>query len=411
MLGGYMELVAIIGLYTVLVLWPPHRPRALAAAVFFVSHLVNELPGLALMALLAGTVLALIGGAAASAGGLAMLALAALTTFGLLEVTRRGLTTASVVERSLDEELGPGWRSLAEPADRSRWHRLARDLLAPLPLRPLSVQRIRNVGYGEAGRRNRLDIYRRRGSAEGAGPVLVHFHGGHFQIGGKSREARPLLHRLASQGWVCISATYRLGQAGRFPNSLIDAKQVISWARSHAAEYGADPCVLIVAGSSAGAHLASTAALTPSDPAFQPGFEDADTAVNAAVCLYGYYGDREARGALPSSPEAYVSCDAPPFLIAHGDNDALIPVGHADHFVQRLRGCAACPVVYLRLPSSEHSFDLFHSPRFEAVIDGIQAFAAWVRVSQDNTPNGALSPVRGRGACQPSRGTARANSR
>ena len=126
--------------------------------------------------------------------------------------------------------------------------------------------------------------------------MLVHFHGGHFQIGGKTREARPLLHRLTSQGWVCISATYRLGQAGRFPNSLIDAKQVIRWARSHAAEYGADTSVLIMAGSSAGAHLASMAALTPNDPAFQPGFEDADTAVNAAVCLYGYYGDREAGG-------------------------------------------------------------------------------------------------------------------
>ena len=210
-----------------------------------------------------------------------------------------------------------------------------------------------------------------------------------------------MLHRLASQGWVSISATYRLGQAGRFPNSLIDAKQVISWAHSHAAGYGADPSVLIVAGSSAGAHLASMAALTPNDPAFQPGFEDADTAVNAAVCLYGYHGDREAGGMLPSSPEAYVSCDAPPFLIAHGENDVLIPIGHADHFVQRLRGC---PVIYLRLPSAEHSFDLFHSPRFETVIDGIQAFAAWVRVTQDNTPNGALGPVRGRGVCQPPSG-------
>ncbi len=345
--GGYLELVAIIGLYTVL-------------------------------------------------------ALAALTALGLLEVTRRGLMAASVVERSLDEELGHGWRSLAEPAGRSRWRRLARDLLAPLPLRPPGVQRIRNVSYGEGGRRNRLDVYRRRGPADGAGPVLVHFHGGHFQIGGKSREARPLLHRLASQGWVCISATYRLGQAGRFPNSLIDAKQVIGWARSHAAGYGADPSVLIVAGSSAGAHLASMAALTPNDPAFQPAFEDADTAVTAAVCLYGYYGDREAAGPLPSSPEAYASRDAPPFLVAHGDNDTLIPIGHADHFVQRLRGCPARPVVYLRLPGAGHSFDLFHSPRFEAVIDGIQAFTAWVRVGQNNTPNGAPSPIRGRGVRRPS---------
>ena len=55
--GGYLELVAIIGLYTVLVLWPPRRPRGVAVAAFFVSHLVNELPGLALGALLTGTAL------------------------------------------------------------------------------------------------------------------------------------------------------------------------------------------------------------------------------------------------------------------------------------------------------------------------------------------------------------------
>ncbi|HEY1003055.1 MAG TPA: alpha/beta hydrolase [Streptosporangiaceae bacterium] len=390
--GGYLELVAIIGLYTGLVLWPPRRPRALAAAVYFVSHPVNELPGLALIALLAGTALAVAASGMASASGLTVLALAALTALALLEVIRRGLMTASVVERSLDEGLGRGWRSLAGTADRPRWHRLARALLAPLPLRPLSVQRLRNVSYGEAGRRNRLDVYRRRGPTGGAGPVFVHFHGGHFQVGGKNREARALLHRLARQGWVCVSATYRLGQAGRFPNALIDAKQVISWVRSHAAEYGAAPSTLIVAGSSAGAHLASMAALTPNHPAFQPAFEDADTTVTAAVCLYGYYGDHDGAGPLASSPEAYASHGAPPFLVAHGDKDPLIPIGHADHFVQRLRGCSVRPVVYLRLPGAGHSFDLFHSPRFEAVIDGIQAFAAWARVNQDkHSPNGAPS--------------------
>jgi acetyl esterase/lipase len=35
--------------------------------------------------------------------------------------------------------------------------------------------------------------------------------------------------------------------------------------RQHAAEYGADPSLLVVAGSSAGAHLASMAALTAND--------------------------------------------------------------------------------------------------------------------------------------------------
>ncbi len=380
-------MVAIIALYTVLVLWPPRRPRALAVAVFVVSHLVNELPFIALGVLLAGTVLALVHGDLASTGGLAVLGLAALAALGLLEVARRGLLARPVVERSLDQELGRAWRSATGRSGQSRWRRLARNLLAPLPLRPLNVQRIRNINYGEAGRRNRLDVYRRRGSVAGGGPVLVHFHGGHFQIGGKSREARPLLHRLASRGWVCISANYRLGQAGRFPNSLIDAKRVVCWARSHAAEYGADPSVLIVAGSSAGAHLASMAALTPNNPAFQPGFEEADTAVTAAVCLYGYYGDREVAGPLQSSPEAYVSHDAPPFLIAHGDNDTLIPTAHADHFVRRLRTCSTGPVVFLQLPGAEHSFDLFHSLRFDEVIDAIEGFGAWVRANRHHTPN------------------------
>ncbi len=185
---------------------------------------------------------------------------------GLLGVVRRGLLAGAVVETALDEELGRGWRSIAGQSARSRRRRLARTLVAPLPVLPLNVQRVRNVSYGPGGRRNRLDVYRRRGPAVAGAPVLIHFHGGHFQIGGKSRECRPLLHRLARQGWVCVSATYRLGAAGRFPNSLIDAKRVICWARSHAAEYGADPSVVIVAGSSAGAHLAAIAALTPNDP-------------------------------------------------------------------------------------------------------------------------------------------------
>ena len=55
--------------------------------------------------------------------------------------------------------------------------------------------------------------------------------------------------------------------------------------------YGADPSTLVVAGSSAGGNLAATAALTPNDPRFQPGFEDAETAVTAGVVRHAYYGN------------------------------------------------------------------------------------------------------------------------
>jgi acetyl esterase/lipase len=221
-------------------------------------------------------------------------------------------------------------------------------------------------------------VYRRRGQPAD-GPVLIHFHGGHFRGGRKSWEARPLLHRLARQGWICVSANYRLRQEGRFPNSLVDAKRVVAWARENAAGYGADPGAIVVAGSSAGAHLASMAALTPNDPTFQPGFEDADTSVAAAVCLYGYYGPRDASGAVPSSPVAYVDASAPPFFLAHGDHDTIVPVDQARAFAETLRAHSTNPVVYAELPGAQHGFDLFHSLRCEAVVDGIEAFSAWLR--------------------------------
>jgi acetyl esterase/lipase len=149
---------------------------------------------------------------------------------------------------------------------------------------------------------------------------------------------------------VCISANYRPSPAARFPDHLIDVKKVIAGVREHGHEYGADPAVVFVAGSSAGAHLAALAALTPNDPAFQPGFAHADTSVTAAICLYGYYGAldtnpqvRALRGDVrpPSSPLAYVGTDAPPFFVAHGDQDTLAFVEGARVFVEKLRSTSA----------------------------------------------------------------------
>jgi hypothetical protein len=50
-------------------------------------------------------------------------------------------------------------------------------------------------------------------------------------------------------------------------------------------------------------------------------------------------------------------------------------------FVSHLRAGSRSPVVFAELPHGQHSFDLFHSLRFSAVVDGIEAFAAWVRTT------------------------------
>jgi len=208
--------------------------------------------------------------------------------------------------------------------------------------------------------------------------VLIYWHGGGFRSGDKNREGRALLNHLAAQGWVCASANYRLAPAAHFPDYLVDAKRAIAWVRAHAGEYGGDPRTVVAAGSSAGAHLAATTALTPNDPAFQPGFETADTAVAAVVGCYGYYGQVTGPGSSPLDRLR----EAPPFLILHGDKDSATLVEDAREFVTGLRAASSQPVSYAELPGAQHNFDLFYSLRYSQVIEAVAAFCAWVRSSR-----------------------------
>jgi acetyl esterase/lipase len=331
--------------------------------------------------LVASTLLAVAQDDVATPVGWVALGVAAVTTIGLGVVVWRGLMARGTVDGALRDALGEAWRSKLDPARATALRTripLGRILLAPYPNRPRDVERIANVAYGDHGRMNLLDVYRHR-SRPSRCPTLVHFHGGAFRSGRKSRETRPLLYRLASEGWVCVSANYRLRPRAAFPEHLVDAKKAIAWLRDHADRFGIDPDVIVVAGSSAGGHLAMMTALTPGDPAYQPGFEGADTSVCAAILLYGFYGSPTTGDGRPSTPVAYLRADAPPVFVAHGDRDTIVIVDDARQFVDALRRTSEQPVVYAELPGGHHTFDLAHSIRCEAVVDGIEGFLAHLR--------------------------------
>ena len=95
------------------------------------------------------------------------------------------------------------------------------------------------------------------------------------------------MNQMAAKGWVCVAINYRLAPRDPWPAHIVDVKRAIAWVKDNIADYGGDPDYLAITGGSAGGHLAALAALTPGDPAFQPGFEDADTSVRAAVPFYG----------------------------------------------------------------------------------------------------------------------------
>ena len=374
---GYLVGVCVVALPTLFALVPL---RSLPNLSFRLGLLLNEVPIIGFYWLLFDTALAFAQGDINTAGGWATVGLAAVITAGLAAITRRQLRARPALEQAMAEALGAGWRAAIDPelaAGLRRRLPLARILLLPLWRRRRDVERVADIPYGDAGRRNLLDLYRHRAHPSG-GPVLVHLHGGGYTQGRKNSQSLPLLYRLASQGWVCVSANYRLRPAAQHPDHLIDLKKVIAWVRAHGHEYGADPALLFVSGSSAGAHMAALAALTPNDPALQPGFESADTSVTAAIGLNGWYGGYYGQPDA-SSPVAHVRPDAPPFLIAHGDHDTVAPVEVARRFAGTLGRASVNPVVYAELPGAQHAFDLFGSLRFELVVDAVEAFTAWVR--------------------------------
>ena len=286
---GYLLPILFLARCTYFVVAPSHWPRSLGSlGIYF--EVINEIPFFALFWIISATIWAFIEGDLVHPVGKIALGLALLVIAGLVVIIYWGLQSAATVSRALDDGLGEGWQTFlpAEVQKQLQKKFTAKALRGPFFNRRFDVQRTANIRYGDAGERNLLDVYRSRTHLNGA-PVLIHLHGGSFVSGRKNTQSLPLLYELASSGWVCISANYRLGFEGTFPNHLIDVKKVIAWVREHGEEYGADSSVLFLAGNSSGAHIVAMAGLTPNDPRYQPGFEDIDTTITAVICQGGYY--------------------------------------------------------------------------------------------------------------------------
>ena len=311
------------------------------------------------------------------------------------------------VESALQEALGADYQSVLEriptPADLATpW----RSFVNPFNMTNVDVVATRRLPYADGGRRFELDVYHHRDAPSGA-PVLLQVHGGAWVIGEKEQQGIPLMMRMAARGWVCVAINYPLSPKARWPQHIVGVKRAIAWIREHIGDYGGDPSFLAITGQSAGGHLSALAALTPNDPAWQPGFEHVDTAVQACVPHYGVYdftaedGTRASKARMESLlkrwvmptdaryPEDYraasplyrVNTDAPPFLILHGTNDTLVPVNDARAFVAALRSVSAQPVAYAEIKGAQHAFDLFPSVRSAHVVRGVERFLDWTYAS------------------------------
>jgi acetyl esterase/lipase len=377
-------------------------------ALFGLSVLAIELAWIWLPLQVLLVALMSLAGALDSALGAVSMAVVAVAWLGLLWCIWMSSKAGAAVENALVAGLGDRYRDDIPAPVRSKLRTRIRfrDWCRPFAMQRPGVEVIRHVPYGPGGVRQQLDIYRPRELPEEGCPVLLQIHGGAWVMGDKGQQALPLMYELASKGWICVAANYRLSPSVGFPTHLQDCKAALCWIREQGAAYGMNADFVAVTGGSAGGHLTALMGLTANLPELQPQHPDTDTSVQAFVPFYGVYDfavryqqhlnlnayraflegkvlhesleDNPGLWDL-ASPIAQIREDAPPCMAFHGTRDSLAALAEGRVFCERLARVSKNPVVYVEMPGAEHAWDTVHSLRTEHTVAGVHRFLEWVR--------------------------------
>lgn len=280
------------------------------------------------------------------------------------------------------------------PSDTPVTRRVHTGTPIPEPAVPAGVEVRRDVSFGPHERQS-YDVYLPHDAARPL-PVVVFFHPGAWSRRDK-RAVRTMF--VLEHGFALVSIGYRLAQHAPFPAQIQDANTGLRHLIEHADDYGIDITRLVIAGTSAGAHLGSLAALARDVPLFNP---VAALKPRGVVAIYGAYdlqgmidGQDEIEidhsgpdsplarlvGGIPSehrdtlalmSPQTYVRPDAPPFFVLHGIDDIVLPWSQSAAFAAALAK-AGVAVNFEAVKGAGHGDERF---RTAPISDRIMAFIA-----------------------------------
>jgi len=216
-------------------------------------------------------------------------------------------------------------------------------------------------------------------TGDGPFPAIVCIHGGGFRAG-KRESYDGLIVRLAEQGYVAITVTYRLAPKYQFPAAVHDTKAAVRWVRANAAKYKIDPSRIGTTGGSAGGHLAQFLGVTAGVKEFEgdAGNPGESSAVACVVNVYGpsdftksYGKSVDAAEVLPlflggnlekarklhlkASPLYWVTPVAAPTLCIHGTLDKYVAHEQAVWLVDKMNAAGA-EAELLTLEGAGHGF-------------------------------------------------------
>ena len=222
----------------------------------------------------------------------------------------------------------------------------------------------------------KLDLYVTR-TPDKPLPTLMFIHGGGWTGGAKEGRDLAILPYL-DMGMNVVNVEYRLARVAQAPAAVEDCRCALRWVIQHAKEYGVDASKIVVAGDSAGGHLALTTGMLPASAGLDrecPGPDNLKVAaivnwygisdVNElldgpnmkayAVQWLGSAPDRE-QIAKRVSPLTYVRAGVPPVLTIHGDADPTVPYTQSVRLHKALTDAGVANEL-MTIPGGKHGFD------------------------------------------------------
>jgi acetyl esterase/lipase len=220
-----------------------------------------------------------------------------------------------------------------------------------------AVKKIDDIAYATADSHPlKLDLYIPV-DTKTPPPLVVYVHGGAWRNGSK---AKPSIEPFAGDGFAIASIDYRLSPAARFPAQIHDIKAAIRFLRARQREYGFDARRIAIAGTSAGAHLATLAGVTNGVAELEGTLGDHRSESSAIQAILSYFGASNLTtilkqstphgvgmrapalqlllGDVPekvpglarlASPVFHVDKSDPPLLLFHGDQDVQMPINQS----------------------------------------------------------------------------------
>ena len=204
-----------------------------------------------------------------------------------------------------------------------------------------------------------------------------------------------IVMRLADEGYLVASITYRVAPTAKFPEPLEDVKAAIRYLRANADKFNIDKEWIGIIGGSAGGYLSAMAGTTSGTRTFDKGENIQESSnVKCAVDLFGLsdltcvgedfsaavkaqhksagatealwvngspvFGGRD--GGILADPQAaeaanpihYISASSAPMLLMHGSADKVVSPSQTDHLFQALRQKGIPSERYI-IPNAAHA--------------------------------------------------------